>query len=99
MLAALPNVACKLSGLATEADWQRWQLEDIVPYVAHALAVFGPDRVLFGSDWPVVTLASTYRQWVKTLAALTNDQSEADQRLLWGDNARRWYRLSPQVEQ
>jgi L-fuconolactonase len=92
-LAALPNVACKLSGLATEADWQQWHPEDLAPYVAHALAVFGARRVLFGSDWPVVTLASSYQRWVETLAALTNDLSANDQRLLWGDNARHWYRL------
>jgi L-fuconolactonase len=93
-LAALPNVACKLSGLVTEADWRRWQTDDLAPYVSHALQVFGPDRVLFGSDWPVVTLASSYGRWVETLAALTGHLSEGDQRLLWGDNARRWYRLS-----
>jgi L-fuconolactonase len=92
-LAALPNVACKLSGLLTEADWQRWQMEEVAPYVTHALTVFGPHRVLFGSDWPVVTLASSYRRWVETLAALTSYLSANDQRLLWGDNARRWYRL------
>src|SRR5260221_5186262 len=66
-LAALPNVACKLSGLATEADWQRWQPADLAPYVAHSLAVFGPERGLFGSDWPGVTPASTYQRWGQTL--------------------------------
>jgi L-fuconolactonase len=92
-LAALPNVACKLSGLVTEADWQRWQPDDLAPYVTHALRVFGPERVLFGSDWPVVTLASSYHHWVDTLAALTGHLAEDDQWLLWGGNARRWYRL------
>ncbi len=94
-LAALPNVACKISGLVTEADWGRWQLEDLAPYVAHALAVFGPRRVLFGGDWPVVTLASSYQRWVATLDALTVGLSTDERRLLWGENARRWYRLPP----
>lgn len=92
-LAALPNVACKISGLVTEADWQRWQPEHLALYVAHALTVFGPDRALFGSDWPVVTLASPYRRWVETLEALTANLPPTQQRQLWGENARRWYRL------
>jgi L-fuconolactonase len=94
-LAALPNVACKLSGLATEANRQRWQPDDLAPYVDHALRVFGPRRVLFGGDWPVVTLASSYRRWVETLAALTAHLSADEGRLLWGGNARHWYRLDP----
>jgi L-fuconolactonase len=94
-LAALPNVACKMSGLVTEADWHQWQPEDLAPYVAHALAVFGPSRVLFGGDWPVVTLASSYRRWVETLDTLTMQLSTDHRRQLWGENARRWYRLPP----
>jgi L-fuconolactonase len=97
-LAELPNVACKVSGLATEADWNRWQPDDLAPYVAHALAVFGPSRVLFGGDWPVVTLASSYRRWVETLGALTAHLTVSDQRQLWSDNARRWYRLNVPFE-
>jgi L-fuconolactonase len=94
-LAASPNVACKLSGLVTEADWNAWRSDDLAPYVAHALAVFGPSRALFGSDWPVVTLASTYQRWVETLSALTGQLSTQERRMLWSENARRWYRLSP----
>lgn len=97
-LATLPNVACKVSGLATEGDWNRWQPDDLAPYVAHALAMFGPSRVLFGGDWPVVTLASSYRRWVETLDALTTHLSVSDQRLLWSDNARRWYRLNEPLD-
>jgi L-fuconolactonase len=98
-LAALPNVACKMSGLVTEADPDHWRPEDLAPYVAHALAVFGPDRVLFGSDWPVVTLASTYRRWAETLDALTAQLSTDHRRRLWGENARRWYRLPPDARE
>jgi L-fuconolactonase len=94
-LAALPNVACKMSGLVTEADWAQWQPEELAPYIAHALSIFGPRRVLFGGDWPVLTLASSYRRWAETLAALTAGLSADERRLLWGENARRWYRLPP----
>jgi L-fuconolactonase len=97
-LAALPNVACKLSGLVTEAEWHQWRPEDLAPYVTHTLAVFGPNRVLFGSDWPVVTLASSYRRWVETLDSLTAHLSADDRRRLWSDNARRWYRLPLPVQ-
>jgi L-fuconolactonase len=92
-LAQSPNVACKLSGLVTEADWQQWRPEDLAPYVTHALDVFGPDRVLFGSDWPVMTLASSYRRWVETLDELTSHLSAEDRQRLWSDNTCHWYRL------
>lgn len=92
-LAAQPNVACKLSGLVTEADWHSWHPEELAPYVAHALAVFGPNQVLFGGDWPVVTLASSYQRWVETLDALTSQLPLDERRQLWSENARRWYRL------
>jgi predicted TIM-barrel fold metal-dependent hydrolase len=96
-LAALPNVACKISGMVTEADLADWLPENLALYVAHALAAFGSDRVLFGSDWPVVTLASSYRRWVETLAALTAQLSLEERRKLWGENAQHWYRVTPFV--
>jgi L-fuconolactonase len=92
-LAALPNVLCKISGVATEADHAGWTVEQIAPYVRHALDVFGDDRVAFGGDWPVVLLASEYRRWVDALDALTRDRSPAARRKLWAENARRFYRL------
>lgn len=93
-LAALPNVMCKVSGLVTEADHQRWRPAELAPYVEHVLAAFGEDRVAFGSDWPVVLLAGGYRRWVETLSELTAQLSPAAQRKLWADNARRFYRLA-----
>ena len=63
-LAASPNVSAKVSGLVTEADWSSWTVQDLQPYVAHALECFGPDRLMFGSDWPVCTLAASYTQVV-----------------------------------
>jgi L-fuconolactonase len=92
-LAELPNVVCKVSGLVTEADHARWTAGDLEPYVAHVLQVFGEDRVLFGGDWPVVTLAAEYGNWVTTLEQLTSNLSATARQKLWADNARRIYRL------
>ncbi len=93
-LASLPNVVCKISGAVTEADHDHWTIDDIKPYLLHALDAFGEDRVLFGSDWPVATLASPYGRWVETLDTLTADASSDARRKLWADNARRVYRLT-----
>jgi len=92
-LAELPNVMCKVSGLVTEADHEHWTVADLEPYVRHVLAAFGEDRVLFGGDWPVVTMAATYGQWVTSLEQITSDLSPAARQKLWADNARRLYRL------
>jgi L-fuconolactonase len=92
-LAALPNVVCKVSGVVTEADHQSWTANDLSAYILHVLDVFGPDRVVFGGDWPVVLHASSYARWVETLDALTSHLTQEEQRKLWTENARRFYRL------
>lgn len=92
-LAAVPNVICKVSGMVTEADHQRWTAADLAPYLDHVLETFGEDRVAYGGDWPVVLMASRYRRWVETLDAHTAGLSPAAKRKLWADNARRFYRL------
>jgi len=92
-LSALPNVDCKLSGLVTEADHQTWTAESLRPYVAHALDVFGPTRLLFGSDWPVVKRASSYSHWIDTVRHLVAHLPVAEQRAIFVDTARRVYRL------
>ena len=92
-LAAFPNVMCKVSGMVTEADHQRWTPDDLKPYLDHVLAAFGEDRVVFGGDWPVAYQAAPYRRWVETLDDLTAALSPAARRKLWADNARRFYRL------
>jgi len=93
-LAALPNVVCKLSGLVTEADWQHWKAADLQPYVDHILEVFGPGRVMYGSDSPVATLAATYPQWVETLIGATQWQSNTERENLFYQNAAKFYRLA-----
>lgn len=92
-MAALPNVMCKVSGVVTEADHQRWTPEQLRPYIEHVLECFGEDRVCFGGDWPVVLMASSYRRWVETLDSLTAGLTEQAKRKLWAENARQFYRL------
>jgi len=92
-LAAFPNVLCKLSGMVTEADRERWTTADLVPFAEHVLDTFGEDRVMFGGDWPVVLMASSYRRWVETVDELVGGLSAEAQRKLWRENARRFYRL------
>jgi L-fuconolactonase len=92
-LAERPNVAAKLSGLVTEANWTTWTAADLQPYAHHALATFGPRRLLFGSDWPVCTLAATYADVVSTAVQLLAERTESERALVMGGNARDWYRL------
>lgn len=92
-LAELPNAACKISGMVTEADHQGWQPADLQPFINVVSEAFGDERVLFGSDWPVALLASSYQRWYETLGALTAHLPVAARRRLWAENARRFYRL------
>ena len=92
-LAAQPNVQCKLSGLVTEADWQNWSKRDFFPYLNFAFESFGPDRLMFGSDWPVCLVAANYTQ-VKTLIEEYVDPWGSDVRdKVFGVNATTFYRL------
>jgi L-fuconolactonase len=91
--AAFPNVYCKLSGMVTEADWRHWTAADLKPYVQAALELFGPQRCMFGSDWPVCELAGTYEQVYAGLVEALGPVSEAERALIFGDTARRFYRL------
>jgi len=79
--------------MVTEADHDHWTPDNLAPYVAHVLDVFGEDRVLYGGDWPVVLSASPYRRWADTLDTLTAHLPPAAKRKLWGENARRFYRI------
>lgn len=93
-LAAQGNVSAKLSGLVTEASWSTWSTSDLRPYVEHAMAAFGPDRVLFGSDWPVCTLAAAYGTVVATAEQLVDDLSSADRAAVMGGTAGAVYGLT-----
>ena len=92
-LAALPNVTCKLSGLIAEADPTAWTIDGLRPYADHVLACFGPDRVAFGSDWPVVKLGSTFDGWLRPAGQLVSHLPDPARAGIFGDNARRIYRL------
>jgi L-fuconolactonase len=92
-LAALPNVTCKLSGMVTEASWTDWKPTDLQPYADVVLDAFGPDRVMFGSDWPVCLLAATYAEVVQTAETLTTTLSPADQEAVFTTTATRTYNL------
>jgi len=91
-LAALPQVCCKLSGLVTEAG-PDWDVERLRPYVDHLVASFGPQRLIWGSDWPVLDLAGDYAGWIAASRALLAGLSDADRAAVFGGNARRFYRL------
>lgn len=87
------NVSCKVSGLVTEADWGTWTVKDLEPFVRHALEVFGPGRLMFGSDWPVCLLAAPYPRVIEAARALTAHLSEPEQDAVFGGVAARVYRL------
>jgi L-fuconolactonase len=90
-LALRPNVVCKLSGLATEADWRTWDADTLRPAADHVLGVFGAGRVLFGSDWPVCELAGSYDEVLAAARDLTAGCSESERAQIFGANARRVY--------
>jgi len=92
-LAALPNVDCKFSGLVTEADPLTWTVADLQPCISHLLATFGPSRLLFGGDWPVVKLASSYMRWLDAAQQLVSALSAPELSAVFHDNARRVYQL------
>ena len=92
-ISSFSNVACKVSGIVVNADHRNWIPEDLRPYIEYVIEVFGSDRVMFGSDWPVCTLAASYRKWVAALTLLTKATGESNQRKLFLENAERIYRL------
>ena len=92
-MAALPNVVVKISGVVTEADHHSWTADHVRPYIDHTLACFGFSRVLFGSDWPVLNLASRYANWVALLDTILGGVPEPELMGFYRDNARRVYSL------
>ena len=92
-LAALPNVFIKISGLVTEADWKRWTVRDITPYVQRVLEWFGPRRCVFGSDWPVCLVAASYARVIDACGQALGDLPSAEREAIFGGNATTLYRL------
>ncbi|WP_233837306.1 amidohydrolase family protein [Paraburkholderia sp. ZP32-5] len=91
-LAALPQVHCKLSGLATEAA-PGWTEDTLRPYVEHLLNAFGPARLMWGSDWPVLELNGDYLLWHSVASTLLGSLNDAERDAVFGDNAAAFYRL------
>ena len=89
-LASLPNVHCKISGVANEADHKAWTREQLKPYIAHAIECFGFERVMYGGDWHVAELAIRYPEWVEIVDWVTEGASADEKRKLFRDNC---YRL------
>ena len=92
-LAKRPHVNCKISGMVTEADIKGWTAAQLRPYFDVVLEAFGPDRLLFGSDWPVCLVATTFRQWLELVLENISAFSTSEQDRIMGRNAERIYNL------
>jgi predicted TIM-barrel fold metal-dependent hydrolase len=92
-LAAMPNTVAKLSGLVTEADWHDWRVADLRPFTDVTLDAFGPGRLMYGSDWPVCTLAASYQDVLAAARDLTSSLSPAERDAVFSGTAARTYRL------
>jgi L-fuconolactonase len=95
-LARRPNVYCKLSGIVTEAGWETWKPDDLLPYFDVVLNAFTPKRLMFGSDWPVLLLAATYQRWCSVVKYATAALTDSEQARIWGGTAAEVYRLRPE---
>jgi L-fuconolactonase len=97
MLAALPNVCCKLSGLVTEADWTTWTPGQLRPYLDAALESFGPSRLMIGSDWPVCLVAASYAVAIDLVRDALGEYSVDEQKRILGGTARDFFRLKAEA--
>ena len=97
-LSEFPNVFCKVSGLVTEADFERWTAADLKPYIDHVIECFGFNRVIYGSDWPVAAQATKYPRWVDILERAVSGCSDDELSRLFRDNALQFYRVSAERE-
>ena len=96
-LAQFENVSCKISGMVTEANWNVWETSDFVPYVDHVIESFTPQRIMFGSDWPVALLATeSYSNVVHLAESVTSQLSESEKRSFWGAHATQKYKVTNQ---
>ena len=92
-LAERGNVYCKVSGMVTEADYGKWTDEQLRPYFNAVLEAFGPERLMFGTDWPVCTVACDYRRWVVIVQKFISSLSTSEQEAIFGGNAIKAYNL------
>jgi L-fuconolactonase len=92
-ISEVPNVFCKLSGLVTEADWKSWTREEIIPYLDVALASFGADRLMIGSDWPVCLVAASYAEVIRIVKDYISERVPKRAADIMGGNAQRFWRL------
>ena len=88
------NVYCKVSGMVTEADWKNWKTADIIPYMDVVLEAFGPDRIMYGSDWPVCLVASSYERMYRMLTEYFSTFTTEEQDQFFGANAIQFYNLT-----
>jgi L-fucono-1,5-lactonase len=93
VVAQIPGMHCKLSGMVTEADHQQWSADDLRPYVQHVLKLFGPDRLMFGSDWPVCLLAGSWKQVLAVFTQACGALPNAEREKILGETAQKFYRL------
>jgi len=87
------NVYCKLSGMVTEADWKNWSKENLTPYIDTVVNCFGTDRIMFGSDWPVCLVASSYEKWLNVIKEYFASYTMEEQEKIFSKNAIRFYNL------
>ncbi len=92
-IAKRKNLVVKVSGIVASAKPGAWSADDLAPIVNHTMDVFGPERVMFGGDWPVCTLAATYKQWVEALKTIVKDRKLEEQKKLFAENAIKFYGL------
>lgn len=92
-LAALPNVYCKISGMVTEAVWKKWKPDDFVPYMDSVVELFGTDRIMYGSDWPVCTLSASYQETYAIVQQYFSRFSADEQKDFFGLTAKAFYQL------
>ncbi len=87
------NVYCKLSGIVTEADWKNWTKDNLTPYIDAVVNCFGTDRIMFGSDWPVCLVASSYTNWLNVIQEYFAPYTMDEQEKVFSKNAIRFYNL------
>ncbi len=92
-LAQHNNVYCKISGMVTEADWKNWTADDLRPYIDGVVNSFGIDRIMYGSDWPVCLVASSYKRWLQTVKDYFASYSAEEQEKVFSSNAMKFYQL------